>query len=360
MINPDNVLPLLKELIAARGPCGQEDEVREICQRELAPLCDRVWVDASGNVIGLIHGASSQGARSQAAPVIRVMAHMDELAMVVKRVNDDGTLRVNPLGGMWPANFGQGPVEILGDTGALPGVLSVGPMHTTAESAKIWETKARGGNKALDWDHVYIFTRRSVDELRDAGVHAGTRVVLAQSRRTLFEVGDCVGGYFMDDRVGIAIVLGAAALLNAAHKRPAGEVYLVMTTIEEMGAHGAMYASRTLPGDIALALDVGPAAKEYNIDLTPEPIVVYGDASGLYDKAVSDRLLACGRTLGMSPQCAFWQSYGSDASISKAYGQTARAGLLCIATENTHGFEIIPREGILRCAQLLAAYLEEP
>lgn len=351
-----HLMDLLQELVYARGPSGQEDEVREICIREMEPLCDNVCVDPAGNVIGLIHGASEQ----QDGPIVRVMAHMDELAMVVKRVNEDGTLRVNSLGGMWPANYGQGPVEILGDRGILPGVISVGPMHTTEESARSWETKVRGGNKAMDWNHLYVFTRKNPDELHEAGVHAGTRVVIAQSRRKLFDIGDCVGGYFMDNRAAISILLGSAALLRSTSTRPAHDVYLVMTTIEEIGAHGAAYAARTLPGDIALAVDSGPAAPEYGVELNTEPIVVYGDARGLYDKAVSDRLLASGRRLGMEPQCAFWASYGSDASMSKGYGQTAQAGLLCIATENTHGFEIIPREGLARCARLLAAYLEDP
>lgn len=354
MTNPDNLIPLLQELIYARGPSGQEDEVRTICVRELEALCDETYTDASGNVVGVLRGATETG------PAVRVMAHMDELAMIVKRVNDDGTLRVNPLGGIHPANYGQGPVEIMADNGILPGVLSIGPQHTTADSARIWETKVKGGNKAMDWNHPYIFTRQTPAQLKEAGVHAGTRVVIARSRRTLFDIDDCIGGYFMDNRAAIVILLGAAARMKAADRKPAGDTYLVMTTTEELGAHGASYASRTLPGDITLAVDSGPAVAEYGVELSEEPIVVYGDAAGLYDKAVSDRLLACGRQAGMDPQCAYWQSYGSDASLSKAVGQTARAALLCIATENTHGYEVIPRDGINQCVNLLAAYLEQP
>lgn len=45
-------LKLLEELLLARGPGGQEDEVRRICLRELKRSCDEVWVDAADNVIG--------------------------------------------------------------------------------------------------------------------------------------------------------------------------------------------------------------------------------------------------------------------------------------------------------------------
>ncbi len=350
----DRLVSLLQELVYARGPSGQEDEVREVCKRELQSLCDETRVDAAGNVIGMVRGASAE------APVIRVMAHLDELALVVKRVNEDGTLRVNPLGGIYPANYGQGPVEILADGGIIPGILSVGPQHTTADSARIWETKIKGGNVAMDWRHVYVFTRRTATQLEEAGVHAGTRVVIARSRRAILEVEDCIAGYFMDNRAAIAIAIGAASRMKDRGTRPAGDSYLVMTTSEEIGGHGAAYAARTLPGEISLAVDSGPACEEYGVALSDEPVVVYGDVQGLYDKSIADRLLACGRELNMKPQCAYWQSYASDASMAKALGQSPRAGLLCIPTENTHGYEIIPRNGLHRCVELLAAYLEKP
>lgn len=41
---------LLEELLLARGPGGQEDEVRAVCQRELERCCDEVGSDAAGNL----------------------------------------------------------------------------------------------------------------------------------------------------------------------------------------------------------------------------------------------------------------------------------------------------------------------
>jgi hypothetical protein len=36
------------------------------------------------------------------------------------------------------------------------------------------------------------------------------------------------------------------------------------------------------------------------------------------------------------------------------------AGLLCIPTENTHGYEIVTKQAIESCAKLLAAFLKSP
>lgn len=356
----ERMLSLTQELISARGPVGQEEEVRAIVRREFEPLCDKVWVDDAENLVGLIEGGSKKKGAASKSAGIKVMAHMDELSLVVKRVESDGTLRVRPMGGIFPWSFGLVPVEIMGDERLLPGVLSVGPLHTTEETRDSWKAKAHGENKALDWPQVRVFTRLTREELDAAGVHAGTRVVVAQSRRGLVEIGDCIGGYFLDDRVCITIMLAAAALLKEEGVRPASDVYLVATCQEEVGGGSAAHAALTLPGAVTLAIDVGPVAAEYGTKLNDEPIVVYRDGRGVYTKSVCDRLLRVGRELGMQPQTAHWESYGSDASCSKTVGNAARTGLLCIPTENTHGFEIVPRGAIETCARLLAAYLQNP
>jgi putative aminopeptidase FrvX len=76
---------LLQELLWAYGPGGQEDAVREVCRRELEPVGDETWVDQAGNLVGLIRGKGIKD-DGEAAPGRRVMAHMDELSMLVKRV----------------------------------------------------------------------------------------------------------------------------------------------------------------------------------------------------------------------------------------------------------------------------------
>jgi putative aminopeptidase FrvX len=56
---------LLQTLLAAYGPGGQEDDVREVCCREPAPLVDGLTVDPAGDVVGLPRGTRGP---SSAAP----------------------------------------------------------------------------------------------------------------------------------------------------------------------------------------------------------------------------------------------------------------------------------------------------
>ena len=342
---------LLQELLTAYGPGGQEDDVRAIVRRELEPLADEVHVDAAGNVVARVAGGDG--------PVIRVMAHLDELSMIVKRVEPDGSLRVTCLGTMYPGNFGLGPVTVLGDRERLTAVLVLGSEHTTRESSRIWETKPDGGDRAMDWSHVYIYTGRTAEELAAAGVHAGTRVCVHESKRRLIEFGDFVGCYFLDDRAALVALIETAARL-ATGGPPPGDVYLVATTSEEMGGIGAAHASRTLPGDTTLALDVGPAEAEYRISVDSGPVIAYADDAVVYDKPICDRLLALGQELGLAPSAAVWQTYDSDASQSKAHGLAARAALVSLPTLSTHGYEVMHAETPDRSARLVAEYLRRP
>jgi putative aminopeptidase FrvX len=363
----DRGLPrdLLQELLRTYGPAGQEEAVRDICRRELEPLVDEIWVDAAQNLVALVHGEDSEGSATRSGPgaahATRLTAHLDELSMLVKRVEPDGTLHLTPLGTMYPANFGLGPVAVLGDQETLCGVLCVGSEHTTRESPRIWETKPDQGDKSLDWLHVYVFTGRTPDELAEAGVGPGTRVCVDTSKRTLMDVGrDYIGSYFMDDRAAIVVLLEVARKLQGRGVRPHDDVYLVFTTNEEIGGVGGSYASRTLPGDLTVAVEVGPTEAEYGTTVAGGPIVAYSDALCVYDKDVADRLMDIGRDLGLSPQAAVLGAFESDASHAKANGLSPRAGLLCLPTLSTHGYEVIARTAISKTADILVEYLVQP
>ncbi len=362
----DSTESLLQELLWTYGPCGQEDAVRAVCARELEPLVDDMWTDDAGNLIGYIGAETgavqSRDHRHRTATIaggsgVRVMAHMDELSMLVKRVESDGTLHMTQLGVMYPGNFGLGPVAVLGDHQTLTAVLTLGSEHTTQESPRIWETKPDQGDRALDWQHVYVFTGLGHEDLVDAGVHAGTRVCVDRSKRDLVEFGGYVGAYFLDDRAAVTALLRAAHDVHERGQRPSQDVYLVFTTNEEIGGVGGSYASATLPGTLTIALEVGPTEREYATTVTGGPIIGYSDALCVYDKDVADRLMGIATARGLSPQPATLGAFMSDASHSKASGLTPRAGLLCLPTLSTHGFEVIPRAAIDDMAGIVADFL---
>ena len=279
MPDQSRLLPLLQSLVDAYGPCGQEDEIRNLCYDAFRVVTDEVTVDSAGNVIAKIKGTTTS------LPPVRILVHMDEIAMIVKKVCDDGSLRVNPLGAIYPAALGQGPVEVLGDQERFLAVVSYGCIHTTKESpviTKIMPKAYKGEGISPFWEDVFVTTRKTCKELRAAGVFPGTRVVIPKFRRKLCLFQDCIAGYYLDNRGAIAVAIEVATRLQK--NKPASDVYFVATTEEEIGAFGATYALKTLPGEVTIAIDVGPVAKEYQTVLSPNPIVAYQDAVATYSK----------------------------------------------------------------------------
>lgn len=339
---------LLQELIDARGPAGVEQEVAEICLRELSGICDEAWVDDIGNAIGVIRAAGEP----KRGPV-HLMAHMDEIALIVKRIYGDGQLRIVKLGGLQPMSFGQCPVDIMGDHAIVPGVMSIGSLHVTKETAELTTT----ADDHLDWDDIFITTRLNNEQLADRGVHAGTRVVIGRYMRRLFEFEDCIAGHFMDDRALIVLGLEAMRQLAAERDKITRDVYLMCTVKEEVTNSGALHAARTIPGGEVIALEVGPVAAEYDTVLSDRPIVLYGDMKGFYTKDLSDRLKEAAESEGITPQLALFENYASDGSAVLAAGAASRATALCIPTQNTHGFEIIHKRAINTAVKVLLTYL---
>ena len=112
-----NFLELISELVAIPGPPGQEDLVREAVAAHASRLGCVHETDARGNLLLALPGAE----RVPEKPDIVVMAHLDEIALLVVRIEGDGRLVVTNLGGAFPWKWGEGPVQILAPDGAADG-----------------------------------------------------------------------------------------------------------------------------------------------------------------------------------------------------------------------------------------------
>lgn len=341
---------LLQDLVNARGPCGQEHEVRDVCETWLTNNGFDHYRDAAGVPICKIDGPGP------ADEAIRIMVHLDEISFIIKRILADGTVKLAALGSFSPAFLGQVPVEILGHGEVVPGVLSLGSWHTGEETSAVWQ--AKHGSYEI---HQYeVITGMDGEALIEAGVRPGCGVVVARQHRTLWYMGNLLAGYALDNRAPITATLEALRILREAGG-PAVPVYVAFTAEEELGSGTAGYAAHHLPGALTLAVDVAPVSiEEYGNQMDPCPVIGYKDDYAVYTKSVADCLVERALELDLLPGIGVFENYSSDASAAKRLGGTARAGLIGIPMENTHGYEIIHARSIENTGQLLAAFLKAP
>jgi len=340
----ERLLELLQELLRTHSPVGQEEEIDGIVRREYEQCCDEVWTDEADNIVGRMKGSGRK---------VMVCAHRDEICMIVKRIEEDGKIRVRNLGGCLPWKYGEGPVDILTDRGIVTGILSVGSTHVSDEEGSVVAQLRR--NRALTWNLVYVFTGMTKAEIMQAGIRPGTRVVVSRARKEPVFIGDCLCDFALDDRVGVAVQIEAMRML-ASEARTA-DFYFVASTSEEKGGLGASYAAGRIGPDLTLAIDGGPIAPEYDLHLGEQPVIWYADDCVAYDREESDRLFRIAEELGFGAQCAVYSNAATDASISKSYGLTGKAIAAAYARENSHGYEITSVTGVLNLIRMVVAYL---
>ncbi len=339
---------LLQDLIALPGPPGQEEPVRDYVAQKARQLGCVAEFDLRGNLLLSAPGAPSINPN----PRIIVMAHLDEIAMIVERVDDDGRLKVAQLGGLIAWKVGEGPVTILGDK-TLTGILSFGSIHTSSPGNPI--VKAR--DTPISFDTARVFTGLSKSELKSAGVGPGTRVVVGLNRREVVDVGDYIAAPFLDDRADLAAMLLVIESL-AKSKVVLTDVVFAATVAEEVGGHGALYLVRRLQPEIGIALEIGPRVPETPIVFDGYPTVWVNDsysAMTVRDIEITEHAAA---DVNLKVHRQALSRGGSDASCAASHGLLARCFTLAFLAENSHGYEITHKDSLVNLAKLSGALLE--
>lgn len=341
-------LELVRELTAIPGPPGQEEVVREAVATHVETLGCVHATDARGNLLVAPPGVDALPEQ----PNVVVMAHLDEIALLVVRVESDGRLLITNMGGLYPWKWGEGPVSILAPGEPLTGILSFGSIHTNAPGSSA--VKAR--ESALTWDDARVFTGLTADELDARSVRPGTRVALHPSRRTFTAFGDFVASPFLDDRADLAAWL--LALEGLVGKRGRGDVLFAATASEEVGGLGALSLLRRFHADVGLALEVGPRVPESPFALDDQPTVWVNDSYSAMQARDIELVAAAARQAGLEPHWQALSRGGSDASCAASLGLIARPITLAFAAENSHGYEIMHRNAVANLSKLTLAVLD--
>ena len=242
-------LNLLKELMGAFGPSGYEGDVASAFRREMEKTADHVETDRIGNVVARYDGAV------QNSPVIMAFAHMDSVGFIVRKIEKDGFIGLDRLGGI--------PEKVLPglnmrvrttDGGYIDGVIGGKSHHAVSE-----EEKYRA-NKIAE---LYLdIGASSGARARELGVEIGCPAVYRPFFQPLAD--GFVSGTFVDNRGGLTALAAAGELLK--HSRSASTAYLVGTVWEEFNLRGGALAARRLRPDVAIGLDVALAGDTRDLE----------------------------------------------------------------------------------------------
>jgi putative aminopeptidase FrvX len=226
----------LEQLLSAPGPSGQESPAAQ-AWRDAARSFGEVSSDVLGSSRVLVPGTGG-------GPLLAIVGHIDEIALVVTHAGDDGLLAVRPIGGFDPNVLLGQRLEILTKDGRLPAVVG----------ARKQKRRRGEERKAAEFDDLFLDVgARNGEEARtlvrvgDAALVAGGPLELRNGR---------VAARALDNRLGCYVALEAARRIAAEGGAP-GDVVGLAVVQEEVGDFaGARTSAYDLRPAVAIAVDV--------------------------------------------------------------------------------------------------------
>ena len=73
------------------GLSGNEAEIAAFMQKQFETVCDETQIDKMYNMTAVMRGEGN-------GPKILICAHLDEIGLIVTKVEDDGCLRLHTIG----------------------------------------------------------------------------------------------------------------------------------------------------------------------------------------------------------------------------------------------------------------------
>lgn len=345
-------MELLRALSETPAAPGREERVRELIRARVAPYCDEIEVDALGNLL-CTRRATRPATRNDDQPPKRVMlaCHMDEIAFYVRRIDDNGFLRLKELGGFDTRNLFARQVLIQGREGDLYGVMNPSgpPVHIAKPEDK---------NKIPRVADFTVDTGLPADEVRRL-VRPGDPVTLVQTFRTM---GDVATGKCLDNRA--ACWVGVRVLEEL--ERSSFDLHVAFTVQEEVGVRGARACAYRVQPDIGIAVDVtlavdtpGMPADEGITDLGKGVAIKIMDSGSISDRDLVDRLIDCAESGEIPYQLEILPGGSTDAAAIQTARGGAKVVTLSVPCRYIHTVtEMISQKDLRGCVDLVLRYLD--
>ena len=303
------MIALINRYVTAFGPSGNEDAVRSLLQADLKQLGADTQIDPLGN-LSCVHAPGKDKNRTR----VLLMAHMDEIGVMVSHIDERGFCRFLPLGGVrapWcvgaRVRFGNGTI---GTIGAEPHEAST----------------------ALKFDDLYIDI--GADDRSAVNVAVGDSACFD---RPLEASGQRLIAKSLDDRIGCVVLLETLRRLRSTPH----SVAFVFSVQEEMGLRGAGAAAFGFDPHFGIAVDVTrtgdtPKARPMEVALGKGPAIKLRDSGMIADPALVRRLRAAADHAKVAYQLEVLEHGTTDARAIQSARSGVPAGCISIPCRYVH------------------------
>ncbi len=333
-------LDMFRRLLAADSTTGQYEEVQQVL---CGILKEQGWTWQLTHKGGVIADLGGEG------DPLCVTAHLDDIGLMVRHINADGTLNLCNIGGLHPFYSVMENVRVY----TRDGKVFTGTVCRTPNSIHVTEEELRAtlGDYRKNVCVVLDEDVHSAAETRALGVETGDIIAL-EPRMTVSN--GYVKSRFIDDKACAAVLLTLMKAMKEEGAVPVRKLYAYFAVYEEIG-HGTSW----LPSDVKdiLAIDIAPTGPDQNSNERKVSIFCK-DASFPYHWNMTNELRAAAINAGVDfTMDIFTPHYGTDCNTSIRSGYDVRHAAIGPGTSNSHGYERTHVDGLKNTYDLLAAYM---
>ena len=338
------ILEKMEQLSLYHSPSGYEDFMQAYLKGNLSGVADKIEVDVLGNVIAYKYARNRKTAKT-----FMLVAHMDEVALMVSYIETNGYLRVSKVGGI-DVNIMRGhKVVILHNGKEIHGVIGSIPVHMLKDAPK----------KEIDFSDLWIDIGARSSKEASSLVEIGDYVLIDSEFQVLSN--NCICSKACDNKAGVAVLWDVLEKISS--NTIDYNVVAVFSVQEEVGLRGAKVVSHAIMPDICIAVDVAHASDYPNIDkhkyndisLGNGPIIPLGSNFTL---SVQKKLMRLAQANDISFQrLALPASSGTDINAVQTNGNGCQTGLLSIPCRYMHSpVEVVNLQDIEFVSDLLSVY----
>ncbi len=329
-----------ERLLDVDSTTGQFRQIQQLICSMLDELDYPYHITHKGGVIADLGGEED--------PLV-ITVHLDDIGLMVRHINADGTLNVCPVGGLYPFYSVTENVRVYTrDGGVYTGCVCRMPnsIHVTEEELRNVLPDFRTNVCVVLDEDV-----RSAEEVRALGLDTGDMIAL-EPRFTMSN------GYlksrFIDDKACAAVLFTCLKSLRENSLETGRKVYAYFSMYEEIG-HGTVW----LPEGVRdmLAVDIAPTGPDQNSDERKVSIFAK-DSRFPYHWEMTNELRETARDAGIDyVMDVFTPHYGTDCDPSVVAGHDIRHAAIGPGTANSNGYERTHIQGLRATYELLMAYM---
>ncbi len=329
------------KLMKANGPSGYEHPVRAIIMSEIKDHVDEIFVDKMGNLIAHKRG---KGMR------VMLAAHMDEIGLMVKKIEDNGLIRFSTIGGVEPISLIAQKVDIMTRDGNVHGVISFSDLAGDEVIEDVPEIS-----------DLYIETGLKKDEIEHIGVKVGDYIVPTHAP-TFLGNKKVIAGKAMDDRTGCYVLIKLIQRLK--NQKSPLDLFFVFTVQEEVGLYGAQTSLYKIDPQWGIAVDTttftDPDVKA-QCGVGYGPILVVKDAEMISNVCLNNWLQDIAKKKKIPIQLKVEEFGTTDATKIMMHKGGMPAAILAVPVNNIHTtISIAHMDDIRNCVDILEDLLKDP